>query len=108
LPVFDVFMVPPGQVAADDTGPYEAVRVVVIHADQLKAEITGTRLTGVSGVSAAPMTYTTLWCWLAMTRTNPDLAGKSFEDFRARVLQIKKSEEETETVDPTIRADPTP
>jgi hypothetical protein len=109
LPIFEVFIAPPGTDAetAIDTGSYELHRVTVLHADQLRAEITGARLTGVQRVTDAPMTYTTLWCWLAMGRNDKDLAGPSFEDFRSRVVQVRKAEENV-TVDPTHPGVPMP
>jgi hypothetical protein len=103
LPIYDVFLAPVGVSAAEvaEGHDYDVHRVVVLHADQLRAEITGARVTGVARLTDAPMTYTTLWCWLALTRTHPEAAGKTFDDFKARVVHLKKNDEETETVDPT-------
>jgi hypothetical protein len=110
LPIYDVFLPAPGVAAVEaaDTGAFDVYRVTVLHADQLRAEITGARLTGVAKLTDAPMTYTTLWCWLALTRTNPDVAGTTFDDFKTRVVHIRKNEAESVTVDPTRPAESTP
>ena len=62
--------------------------VVVRNADQLRAELEGSKLgLGGRGMSAAPLNYTTLWLWAAMTRTGAWVG--TFQEFKAQLVAFQ-------------------
>ena len=101
LPTFDVFFASPDTTAEAGylDGSYLHERVVILHADQLRAETTGPRL-GLDSLRATPMGYTTLWVWCALVRTKGLEEVGPFDQWRPRVITMAEAAGEA-AVDPT-------
>jgi hypothetical protein len=89
----------------NDTAVLEVEEVVEIFSgDQLRAELEASKL-NLPGMDKAPMNYTALWIWSALTRT------KKYTKPAAAFLRTDclgfEPEGEPEDVDPTQPAEPT-
>ncbi len=65
---------------------YDVHTVAILHADQLLAEQAGPRYGLGADIKAAPMAYTTLWCWAALVRMGID--PPEFPIFKGLVISI--------------------
>lgn len=80
------------------------VKVSVIHPDRLRAEQVAARIGGLPEMKAAPLTFTTLWCWAALKRTGQiDVDARTFLDDVCLGVE-KDPDESAADVDPTQRA----
>lgn len=71
--------------------------VTILHGDQLRAELEAPRH-GLTDMGAAPMHFTTLWCWAALARTH--VITDDFRAFKPKMLALEAVDDDTE-VDPT-------
>lgn len=80
--------------------------VTILHADQLRAELTAPRL-GLPSMKDAPMHYTSLWCWAAATRLG--LYDGKPQQWKTDCLGIEKEQpdEGARPGEPETAADPT-
>lgn len=90
---------PTFQVELDD-GTTHVVEVLM--ADQLRAELEAPRNGIPVDVSLAPVHTTALWVWSALLRTGQLEAGTKFQEFRPRLLLVKRVE-----AAPDVKVDPT-
>lgn len=79
--------------------------VEILNGDQLRAELEAGKL-NLPSMDKAPMNYTTLWVWCALTRTKK-YAKTSANFLRTDCLGLD-AEGDPEDVDPTQPAEPTP
>ena len=101
-PAFDVWLLPEG--IADDQAEDQAVhhRVIVNHADQLRAELQA-KQEGLSKPQDAPMHLTSLWLWASMVRTGA--YTDKFRAFKTECIAYDKAD--TAEDDPETAPNPT-
>lgn len=62
----------------------------ILHGDQLRAELEAPKH-GLTDMSAAPMHFTTLWIWAALTRTH--VIDEDFRTFKGHLVTLEAADD---------------